>query len=307
MNDKMTGIRGCSYMQNIKTILSLLLLALIFGCQFALVKVAVGSFSPLHLSFLRLLISAIVMISLFMIFYRQHWQAMMRSWKMCLLLAILGEVLAPLFIAAASKDVSSGFAGIIIATAPFFTICLAHFVFRDERVNLSKIIALICGFGGVALLYSQTLFSTDSPSIIPFVLLTAAAASLGAVNIVGKKLGNVNPIAATTLALTFGMFLVFPALVIDLPMKEDFAAWTAPAFFAIAALGIVVNAAGTILFVKIAQKHGATFVSYVGYLIPAVAILIGIIFLDEPLSLKYIAAFIMILIGLLFLKPKKSA
>jgi drug/metabolite transporter (DMT)-like permease len=75
------------------------------------------------------------------------------------------------------------------------------------------------------------------------------------------------------------------------------------AWVCIAVLGIGVNAIGTLLFLWIARTAGAGFVSYVGFIIPSVAVILGTLS-GEPITVSTIGALACIVVGLIALKPR---
>jgi drug/metabolite transporter (DMT)-like permease len=186
--------------------------------------------------------------------------------------------------------IASGLASILNATTPLFTLVVAHFLTRDERIDGAKIVALLVGIGGVALLVGPDAW-TGGAGILGQLACLGAALSYAFAGIYGRrfKAMGVPPMDAAAGQVTASTMLILPImLAVDRPWLLP-ALPSAPTWLALAALALLSTALAYILYFRILAAAGATNLLLVTFLIPATAILLGAAFLDERLGARQFA------------------
>jgi drug/metabolite transporter (DMT)-like permease len=271
------------------------LLALIWGSAFLWIKLADRGFSPVEVTLARLAMGAAV---LFAVMLARH-EELPRSLPLLASIvtaALFANAVPYLLFAVAEQTVNSSTAGIINATTPLWTVTLALAVRHQKSVTRWQTAGLIVGFAGAVLIFSpwhtaSGLFSAGgleclAASIsyaISYVYMDRFLARRGVSAIVlsACQLGA----AAVMLAAALGVSGVRTPHV------------TTESLAAIAVLGIVGTGFAYVLNYQIITSDGATVASTVTYLLPAVAIVLGVLVLNEEVTANSIAGIAFVLAG----------
>jgi drug/metabolite transporter (DMT)-like permease len=278
----------------------LLLAALVvfWGSSFALTKIAVSAISPLWVVALRLTIGAVLLWAV--AFTRGlHPPGDWRSWAWFGWLALTGSFAPFLLVTWGTVHIDSGLAGIMISGVPIFVVTLGHFVLPDEPMNRFKVAGFTLGLIGVVVLIGPDRllhFTTGGVALLAELAVLGAAVSY-AVQAVTARL--MRPMSVTVRAANVLMVSAGFALGLALALSpQGPAAATPKAFAATLALGIFPTALGAMALFRLLDRAGASFVSTSNYLIPAVAVLIGTVFLGELLEWRALAGLALILAGI---------
>ena len=196
--------------------------------------------------------------------------------------------------------IASGLASILNATTPLFTVVVAHVLTADEKMTGSKIMALLVGFAGVALLVGPDSLARPSqvcgvswpvwarPFPMPSPASTAGVSRPWASRRWRPRPGKV----------TASSVLILPImLVVDRPWA--LAALPSPTVWgALVGLALLSTALGYVLYFRILAAAGATNLLLVTFLMPVIAILLGGFFLGERLEPRHFAGMALIGVGL---------
>lgn len=286
--------------------LTLLLNGTLLGSQYLLINRSLAEISVLGLSALRLMFSTIFM--LMVVAITGGWREFARTKPVaqCLLLALLGEIIAPLTIAYSSLSLSSSIVGLGVSMAPFITLVFSSLIFEDEKLSVRKSIALVAGFAGATLLYLPAIAIGKIDNAWEICSLAVGAIALGFVNIIGRTITGISALTASTLANLWGFLFVIPVYFVIENRTASMPALSLCTWGYIGILGIAINAVSTLLFLWLAKEGGASFVSYVGFIIPCVAVILGVS-TGEQISVQTVLSLGFIVAGLGLLKPKRSA
>jgi drug/metabolite transporter (DMT)-like permease len=192
---------------------------------------------------------------------------------------------------------SAGFVGLLIALIPLATAIAAHFMLPDEPLHAAKVVGLAVAFSGVGLL----LLSGDSgleEGGRPFVataLSAGAVASIAYASVFTKgRPHGYDPVELTWMQFLVGIFLVGGAMFVweGVPTEISRWGWTLIVYLTLA--GSVLP---FLLFYWVLQRASSTKASLVGYFVPLIALLGGIILLDEKLQFGIAAGGLLILVG----------
>ncbi|MEO1552329.1 MAG: DMT family transporter [Pseudomonadota bacterium] len=221
-----------------------------------------------------------------------------RAWKSWLAIAamgILGAAAPFLLITNAQQTVDSSLAALYVAAAPLFVAVMAHILFQDDRINLSKAGGVAVGFAGVAVLFGpEAITSFGSASVWAQALCLIATAFYALSTITARSARDIPPFVFAAGFLCFGAVASWPLL-----LFVDFAALTpsAGAISGVIGLAIGPTAMASVLYMTLIQRTSATFLSMTGYTIPVFSAVIGYFAFREVQSWNAVLAFIMILGG----------
>jgi drug/metabolite transporter (DMT)-like permease len=263
----------------------------LWGIPYLLIKVAVADIPPPLIVAGRTLIGAAILIPIAM--HKKTIMDAVRGIKYVLPYAVLEMVGPWILITSAEQEITSGLAGLLIATVPIFATIFTsmrgdHSVWQPKRI-----IGLIVGFIGIiALVGIESITGSSNPKAIAMVILAAILYAY-AVLMVTSNLPGVDGVAINGLAMAI-TFLVY------LPIS--IAAWPSNpvSFNAIAsliALGVFSTAIAFMLFFIVIVEIGPARGSLTTYVNTAVAVVLGIIILKEPITLGIIVGLPFVVLG----------
>jgi len=271
-----------------------LLLSIIWGSSFILMKHSKEELSASQIAALRIFTAGLVLLPL-AAFHMTKISG--KKIFIIILCGITGNLLpAFLFALAIAKNIDSSLAAILNSFTPIFVVLIALGIFRD-KIKIQKIIGVVIGFVGLTLLF--LLWKGVSFDNFKYALLILFATVLYGVNVnvVGHFLKEIPPMYIATISLAF---LVIPTAwvlwhdnFLQLSFHETSVQW---AIVEVAILGIVGSAIATVLFYILIKRAGGIFASLVTYGVPFIGILWGI--LDgEKITIKQVACLSIILFG----------
>ena len=274
---------------------------LFWGIPYLLMKVAVADIPPTVIVCGRVLIGAAILIPLAI-----HQKVLMdaiRGWRYVLPYAIFEMMIPWILITNAEKKISSGLAGLLIATVPIWSTIFAS-INGDKTVWHSKrLVGIAVGFAGlVGLVGYESIFGNSDPLSIAMMLVTAMSYSY-AVNMISIKLPEVSGIAINGLAMVFTAIVYLPFMIAQWPAANTVSTESA---LSLLALGIFCTALAFISFFIVMKEIGPARASIGTYVNTAVAVVLGVLILSEPLTLGIIIGLPLVMIGS-FLASRKPA
>ena len=276
------------------------LLGFLWGIPYLFLKVAVEEMSPSAIVFLRVLIGGIVLLPIALkrktfFISRKHWPL--------LLLYTVTELIGPWYlITNAEQKITSGLTGLLVATVPIWAAILAS-IFGDHTVwHKSRLFGLIIGFIGVVAVVGIESLSGRQDIISIGMVLLAAMGYAYAINMVNRKIPEVPGLALNTWAMIITSFVYLPFAIISWPKAIP----SVQTIGSVLGLGILCTAVAFILFFKVVAEVGPPRASLVTYLNTAVAVVLGVILLGEPLTLGIALGLPLVLVGSYFASRKVS-
>lgn len=297
--------------------LLLLGIGLIWGSQYFLIKIALGSFSNVMVMAGRVTLGACILTLLLKIRKEKVAPSQTQSSFLSLLpefilIGFFEATLPCLLIAWAQQQVPSSVTAILMGTVPLFATILEALFVKDYPISGKKILAILTGFFGVLILIGPELlsnnfnlsFSSLFPLIPVIALLSASLCFAISVSLIKIRLGNrVPPLRAAQGILLGAMLTALPFLfffsktwVID--------ALTPISCWSLALLGIFAGGVVYTFYVNLINRAGPSFASSANYLALPIGAFIGIAIVKEPFTPNVIASFVLILSALGLLKTK---
>ncbi len=272
----------------------LILLSLIWGTSFILIKKALIGLTPLQIGTFRILITAIFLV---LIGFQSLRSIKKHHWKWVLYSALLGTFFPAFLFAFAIKGIDSSVAAILNSTTSFNALWIGT-VFFGFVFNPKQIVGVLTGLiGAIILIYQSTDFSNDQNYWYALFPIISSIGYAFNANIIKKHLQDLEPLAITT-----GNFvLIIIPTVLVLAFSGFFSSFsltpqTQYSLFYITILAIMGTGLAKIMFNKLIQISSPIFSTSVTYLIPVVALIWGV--LDgEKLNGYQLFGGIVILIG----------
>ena len=266
---------------------------ILWGVPYLFIKIAVepGGFQPGFLVFARVSLGAIFLLPLAI--KQGLIQEAMKYFKWILLYSVI-ELVGPwYFLSSGERHVTSGLAGLLIATVPFFSTILASLLGDHSVWQPLRIIGMVVGFAGVVLVVGlESLRGENSKSAIILILLAAVGYAVAPL-MIRRKAPTLNGLAVNSIAMLLTAIIYIPVGIIQWPSKVP----NASAIWSLLILGIFPTAIAFVVFFKVLVEVGPTRASMVTYINTAVAVLLGILVLGEPLTLGIGLGLPLILVG----------
>ena len=272
-----------------------------WGIPYLLMKVAVRDIPPTVIVCGRVLIGAAILIPIAI-----HQKVLMdaiRGWRYILPYAIFEMMIPWILITNAEKKISSGLAGLLIATVPIWSTIFAS-MSGDKTVWHSKrLVGLVVGFVGlIGLVGYESIIGSSDPLSIAMMLVTAMSYSF-AVNMISQKLPDVSGIAINGLAMVFTAVAYLPLMILQFPETNTVSTESA---LSLIILGVFSTALAFISFFIVLKEIGPARASIGTYVNTAVAVVLGVLILSEPLTPGIIVGLPLVMIGS-FLASRKPA
>ena len=272
----------------------LLLLSLVWGSSFILIKRGLDAFSFEQVAALRLFI-AFVFIS--MVGWKYYLTLPKKKLKYLFLTGFIGNGIPAFLFTKSETYLDSGIVGILNVLTPLFTIFIGV-LFYNLKVKALNYVGIITGLTGTIYLLHPDIQELNEKTILYSLIVILATVCYGwSSNIIKTHLQDLNPVQITTIAFTFvgpwaGIYL-FNSDFIEV-MQSHPKAWSSLSYTTL--LAIVGSALSLIAFNKLIKMTGALFATSCTYIIPIVAVLWGL--LDhETISSHHIIGFLIILAG----------
>jgi drug/metabolite transporter (DMT)-like permease len=275
---------------NSRDMFKLLLLAGIWGASFLLIRIAAPVLGAAGLVTARMLIAS----SALWLYARATGGALptLRSTRRTYLtLAALNSAVPLTLEAFAVVHLSASLAAILAATTPLFT-ALAAALWLRERLTIRITAGLLLGMAGVATIvgWSELSFTGGAALGLGAALLSAVLYAVNGIYI--KAVVRDTP----ALSLTIGQELVAGLLLLPLALAAPpSGTLSAPVVVATVTLALVMTAGGTLLYFDLIARLGPTQTQSVSFLVPGVAVLLGVLLLDEPLTAGMVVGLVLVL------------
>ncbi|MCZ8215430.1 MAG: DMT family transporter [Cyclobacteriaceae bacterium] len=273
----------------------LILLALIWGTSFILIKQGLKVFAPDEVGALRVTAAALFLLPAALVRFKELTSD--HYWKL-LLSGLMGIFIPAFLFATAQTNMESSVAGILNTLTPIFTLLIGAFLFKQKFKNLA-IVGIVLGFlGGVVLMFARTGGEIGSLNLYALLIVVACIFYGANLNFIKYKITDLKALTITSGSL----LMIGPLAIVYLFVFSDFTtklqtvdgAWRAAGFIVL--LGIMSTAIATFLFNRLVKISTPIFASSVTYIMPIVAVGWGL-FDGEALGIGHFIGMTAITIG----------
>lgn len=271
------------------------LLALIWGSAFLWIKLADRGFSPVEVTLARLATGALVLYAL-MLARHDKVPRSARLWAVIAGAALFGNAAPYLLFALAEQTVNSSTAGIINATTPLWTVIMALAVRHQKTLTGWQAAGLVAGFAGALLIFSPWQSASELFSVGGLECLAASLSYAVSYIYMDRFLARrgIGAIVLSACQLTAAAVMLAIALGISGVRTPQV---TTENIAAIVVLGIAGTGFAYVLNYQIITSDGATAASMVTYLLPVVAIVLGVLVLNEGITVTMLVGIALVLSG----------
>jgi drug/metabolite transporter (DMT)-like permease len=272
-----------------------ILLGAIWSSSFMWIKIAVQEIGPITLVAFRVLFGLLFGIVVIRI-QRVAWPRTLQEWVPLLVLGI-GNIAIPFFLISwGEQSIDSAVASILNATVPLFTILIAHYLLRDDKMTWPKVLGLLMGFAGVVILMSKDIGASLGSVLGQLAVVVASAFYAGGAVYARKTtqgmpgiLRSAGPLLPATIIMWLATFLL------ESPLKIPQLGIT---WIALLFLGVLGSGFAFVLSYYLLHEIGPTRTSMVTYLFPLGGVVLGVVFLNEDLSWQLVIGAVLIVLSL---------
>ena len=274
----------------------LVTLSVLWGGSFFFSKVALAQLPPFTIVFCRVSLAAAVL-NLVLVASGRRMPRDFRLWCRFLVMGMLNNLIPFSLIFWGQTHISSGLASILNATSPLWTVLLAHFLTKDERITVNRLSGVVFGLIGVIVMIGPSALAGLGLNIVAQLAVLGAALFYGFAAIFGRRFMGIPPLITAAGQLTGTTIMMLPIMiVVDKP-------WTLPpvsfvTWGAVLGLAVLCTSMAYIIYFRILATAGATNVLLVTFLIPVSALLLGMTILGERPDLRHFIGMALIGFGL---------
>lgn len=262
-------------------------LGLLWGIPYLMIRVAVEVFDPVVVAFARTFLGALLLLPIAL--YRRQLTPVLRRWRALLLYTVV-EIVGPWWLLGhAETRLDSSTAGLLVAMVPLLAAVILVVSGRD-RFDLRRVAGLLIGFGGVAALVGIDLDLHDLGAV-GSVVLTAIGYAFGAY-IIGHLLDDLPPLGVVSASLMLSAVIYLPFAIWLRPTHV-----TAPAVWSVIGLAVLCTAVAFLCIFALIAEAGPGRATVITYINPAVAIVLGVLVLNEPMTIGMAIGFPLVIVG----------
>jgi drug/metabolite transporter (DMT)-like permease len=287
-----------------RNLILFLLSGFLWGIPYLFIRVAVDpqdGFHPAIVVLGRVVIGALILIPIAI--YDKTFFSAIKHWRYIAVYALFEMVGPWILIGTAEQKISSGLAGLLVSSVPIFSTLIAS-RYGDKSVwQPKRLFGIAIGFLGVFLLVGIESLTGSSD---PLSILMVIAASIGyafAVIYITRKIPDGSGVAINGIAMAMTAVFYGPALFFFWPDH----AVSHEAIYSLIALGVFSTGIAFAIFFTVMAEIGPTRASLVTYMNTAFAVVLGVIVLNEPLTVGIIVGLPLVLIGSYLASRKTSA
>jgi drug/metabolite transporter (DMT)-like permease len=276
----------------------------IWGTPYFFIAIAIEHFQTPSIVFLRVFLGALVLLPIAI--KKGMVARTMRAWPWVLAFAVL-EMVGPWYlITEAERSVSSSLAGLLITTVPFIAAFLVGLLGDRSAWHPVTILGLVIGFSGVISLVGIDVLS-GFILLTPVLMILAAAVGYAVAPIVANRTpGDVPTLGVIAVSLTMVTLIYAPFAAVSLP-RDIANGPSLEAWGSVLILGVVCSAVAFVGFFALIREIGPARASLITYVNLAVAMVLGVVFLSEPLTAGMLVGFPLVVVGSYLASRRRQA
>ena len=267
-------------------------MAVIWGIPYFLIRVAVKQIAPPVVVFGRTSLAAAVLLVL--AGRSGAIRPALARWRPVLIFALVEMALPWILLATAEQHLSSGLTALLVAAVPIVGTIAAYVLGDHNALRLVRIVGIVFGLGGVALLVARDLGSDHAPpwwSVAEVLVVCVCYAT--APFLAARRLADVPSIGVIAVSLSIVTLIYAPIAATSLPKHAP----RINAVLAVLGLAVVCTGLAFIVFFKLIDTVGPQRAGLITFANPVVAVALGAVFLDELITMATVIGFVLVIAG----------
>lgn len=284
------------------------LLGFLWGTNLVVMRVAVGQFDPVVFAGVRLLVASVAFLIVYAISSRRSLPTSPQLWRGAAFLGVISTAVPMVAIISSLTYQSSGVTALLITTAPALIAVAAHFFLPDEQMNGRKLFGVLLALAGAGLIVLRgetglpdvTQGSPIGYGLVVFALLFETIGTI----YIRKRMQTFSSFDVTAVRLSVATLAVLP---LGLLLRGlDLSLVTTSGWLSLVYAALVGAFSAQMLAFHITKQFGATAFSLTSYVIPVVAAITGVLWLNETVTLWMVAGMVLIGGGILLINGRRS-
>ena len=282
-----------------------LLLCVIWGSTWLFIKLGLEDLPPFTFAGIRFVIACAILF-VWIGIRRMSLPTKRADWILLAISGILAFGLNYGLVFWGEQYISSGLAALLQATLPAFGLVFAHFHLPSERLSWARIAGVVLGVFGVAVVFSNQLAIAGRQALAGSVALVLSAIFAAYSNVLVKAYGkHLDPAILAAGQMIFGLLLL---LAVGIPLEGNPLnfRWTPMAVVALLYLAVVGSVIAFLLYYWLLLNMNVTNSMLIALVTPVVAVVLGMLVLDEEIGWRTLIGGAMIMLGISFIVVRRS-
>ena len=282
---------------------TLIILSVIWGSSYILIKKGLTGLTPVQLGSLRVIITTILIAP---IGYNKIKHIPKNKMKWVAISAFVGSFFPAYLFAFAETEISSSVTAVMVSLTPLFTLLISVIIFGEDLLK-KQVIGVIIGFLGIVVLINNELLSSSFNILyVMFIVLAAFCYAVNA-NLLKYKLPNIPALGIVFMSF---LFMFIPAFIVLFFSDFPFSDFTSDPLILESIVYIVIlalfgTAIAKVMYIKLLAISTPVFSVSTTYLMPVVAIFWGLLDGEEFKLTQFFGTSI-ILLGVYLVTKKKA-
>jgi drug/metabolite transporter (DMT)-like permease len=279
-----------------------LALGLVWGSSFLFIDLALLSFSPAGIVFMRGLLGA-ASLTLILVIRRDRLPAWGFHWVHIGVVALLLNAIPGFLFAVGQQWVPSSLAGIVNATTPLMTVLVVAVAFRDQKPSANQVLGILVGITGI-ILVTDVIGEFEGATVLGVAILLVATLSYGVAMPYAKRhVTNLpySPYALAAAQVGVSAVITAPGALVSGILVQPL---SASALWGILGLGVLGTGIAYVWNYRNIELAGSVIASSVTYITPVVAVVLGVLFLRETLSVSQLLGGVLVVLSALLVQER---
>jgi drug/metabolite transporter (DMT)-like permease len=286
-----------------KVVIWLIVVCLIWGSTWLVIKLGLATMPPLLAAGLRFLLASLILLGMLVI--RKEELPRGKAFRMLVVVMGLTAFSVPYALVYwGQRLIPSALASILFASYPFFVAIFSHVFLPSERMNWLKVIGVVLGFTGVYVIFSSQI-AIDATIAVGGMAAIVMSAFIQAGSLVYlKKHGETySPISVNFVSMSIGALILLVASV----ATESYVtvSFTGQVLFSIIFLAVFGNVVAFVSYFWLVKHVETVLLSMTSFVTPIIAVALGALVLSETLSPRMFSGATLVLCGILAANGKE--
>jgi drug/metabolite transporter (DMT)-like permease len=265
------------------------LMSVVWGIPYLFIRVAVAEITPATRVLVRTALAAAILLPIALV--RIDLRPVLARWRWVVAFAAVEIAIPWIALGSAEQHISSSFAGLLIAGVPLVGAAFALATGGTDRLGRVGVVGLLIGMAGVAAIVGGDYATTDPTALLQIAVVVVGYAVGPA--ILSRRLGDLPAVGVMALSLTLCAIVYAPIAAVQWPTVVP----STNVVVSIVVLAVVCTAAAFLVFAELIEEIGPVRATVITYVNPAVAAVLGVLVLNETLTVPMAIGFGLVILG----------
>jgi drug/metabolite transporter (DMT)-like permease len=289
-----------------KILIVFVVVSLIWGSTWMFIKIGLRDLPPITFVATRFLVAVAVLLVIAAL-RRSHWPRTAAEWQMLAVTGVLSFCINYGLLFWGENYTSSGLAALFQATIPLFGLLLAQVYLPNEPITARRLLGVLVGLAGVGVIFARQMSVGDRWSLFGGIAIVVGAFAAAYSNVLVKARGtkiDLTVLVAVQMFCGFVPLAIIAFLKEGNPLRHD---WTGMALFSILYLALLGSVTAFLLYYWLVRHMDVTKTLLISLITPVMAVVLGMIFLDETVTWHLVAGAGLIFVGIVMVVWRRRA